>query len=112
MEFREFILDLSVRLTTWGCTTILLGEYSEQDIEIRPESAIADGIIYLYGTEEKRQQKRYLRILKMRGTNHFNGEAAFKISSTGISVFPRLKPIVKKKITYNILIRFQQESQT
>lgn len=94
MEFREFIFDLSVRLTTWGCTTILLGEYSEHDIEIRPESAIADGIIYLYGTEEKSQQKRYLRVLKMRGTKHFNGEAFFKISKDGISVFPRLNPMV------------------
>lgn len=90
MEFREFMTDLSVRLTTWGCTTILLGEYSEEDIENRPESAIADGIIYLYGTEEKRQQKRYLRVLKMRGTNHSNGEAVFKISSDGLNVFPRL----------------------
>ncbi|WP_158408569.1 ATPase domain-containing protein [Desulfosporosinus fructosivorans] len=97
IEFREFILELSVRLTTWGCTTILLGEYSEQDIESRPESAIADGIIYLYGTEEKRQQKRYLRVLKMRGTKHFNGEAVFKISNDGISVFPRLNPVVIKQ---------------
>lgn len=94
MEFRKFILDLSVRLTTWSCTTILLAEYSEEDIEIRPESAIADGIIYLYGTEEKSQQKRYLRVLKMRGTQHFNGEAFFKISKDGISVFPRLNPKV------------------
>ena len=94
MEFREFITDLSVRLTAWGCTTVLLGEYSEGDIENRPESAIADGIIYLYGTEEKRQQKRYLRVLKMRGTNHSNGEAVFKISSDGFNVYPRLNSTV------------------
>lgn len=97
MEFREFVIDLSVRFTTWDCTTILLGEYSEQDIEIRPESAIADGIIYLYGTEEKRQQKRYIRILKMRGTQHSDGEAVFKISNHGIEVFPRLNPLVVKQ---------------
>jgi circadian clock protein KaiC len=97
MEFREFIIDLSIRLTTWNCTSILLGEYTEEDIEIRPESSIADGIIYLYGTEEKRQQKRYLRIIKMRGSNHFNGEALFKISSDGISVYPRLNPVVIKQ---------------
>lgn len=97
MEFREFIIDLSVRLTTWGCTTILLGEYSEEDIDLRSESAIADGIIYLYGTEEKRQQKRYLRVLKMRGTDHSNGEAVFKISSVGVSVYPRLNSRVMKQ---------------
>ena len=106
MEFREFVIDLSVRLSTWGCTTVLLGEYSEQDIEVRPESAIADGIIYLYGTEEKRQQKRYLRVLKMRGTKHFNGEAVFKITKDGISVFPRLNPMVIKEdyIQYSVKV--------
>jgi circadian clock protein KaiC len=96
-EFREFITDLSVRLTTWGCTTVLLGEYSEEDIEMRAESAIADGIIYLYGTEEKRQQKRYLRVLKMRGTSHSHGEAVFKISGDGVSVYPRLNSMVLKQ---------------
>ena len=94
MELRAFMLDLSVTLTTWGCTTILLGEYSEQDVGDRPEGAIADGIIYLSGTEEASQQKRYLRVLKMRGTKHFSGQAVFKISDNGIRVFPRLDPKV------------------
>lgn len=93
-EFREFILDLSLRLATWGCTALFLGEYSEEDIEMRPESAVADGIIYLSGTEDKKQQKRFLRILKMRGTGHTGGEIFFKISRQGIEVFPRLNPEV------------------
>lgn len=94
IEYREFLLDLSLRLATWGCTALLLGEYAEEDIDIRPESAIADGIIYLSGIEEKRHQKRFLRILKMRGTNHISGENFFRISESGIEVFPRLNPEV------------------
>jgi len=97
-EFREFILDLSLRLTTWGCTTLLLGEYSEEDIEIRPESAIADGIICLYGNEEKKYQKRYLRVLKMRGTNHIIGETVFKITRNGVEIFPRINPLVNSQV--------------
>lgn len=93
LEFREFVLDLSLRLATWGCTTLMLGEYSEDDIEFRPESAIADGIVYLSGAEEKRLQKRYLRILKMRGTGYTGGENIFTISQQGIEVFPRLNPV-------------------
>ena len=100
-EYREFLLDLSLRLTTWGCTAILLGEYSEEDIEIRPESAIADGIILLYGTEEKIRQKRYLRILKMRGTAYTGGENVFSIGSGGIEIFPRLNASVNKQTYYN-----------
>lgn len=94
MEFREFILDLSLKIATWDCTVLLLGEYSEGDVEMRPESAIADGIIYLYGSEEKQRQKRYLRILKMRGTCHPGGENVFTITTNGIEVFPRLNPKV------------------
>ena len=97
IEFREFLLDLSVRLATWDCTAMLLGEYSEEDIEIRPESAISDGIIYLSGAEERKHQKRYLRILKMRGTGYIGGENIFKITRSGIDVFPRLKPEVTEQ---------------
>lgn len=96
-EFREFLLDLSLRLATWGCTALLLCEYAEDEIGIRPESSIADGIIYLSGTEEKKHQKRYLRILKMRGTGYVGGENIFKITKNGIDVFPRLNPNVSSQ---------------
>jgi len=97
MEFREFLLDLSLRIATWGCTTLLLGEYAEDEIQNRPESAIVDGILYMYGTEERSQQRRYLRILKMRGTDCPGGEIRFKISHNGINVYPRLNPNVMKQ---------------
>jgi len=93
-EFREFLLDLSLRLATWGCTALLLGEYSEEDIEVRPECAIADGIVYLSGTEEEKRQKRYLRIMKMRGTGYVGGQVMYLISEKGLQIFPRLKPEV------------------
>ncbi len=91
---REFILDLTSKLAAWGCTTILIAEYSEEDLEIRPESAIADGILYLSGSEERKHQLRYLRILKMRGTKYASGENAFIISERGIEMFPRVNPVV------------------
>ena len=92
-EFREFLLDLSMRLATWGCTALLLGEYCEEEVELRPESAIADGILYLSGTEERNLQKRYLRILKMRGTDFLGGENVFQITADGIQVFPRINSL-------------------
>lgn len=96
-EYRGFLLDLSLRLATWGCTALLLGEYSEADIDTRPESAIADGIIYLSGTEEKQKQKRLLRILKMRGGGYPGGENVFRITNHGIEVFPRVNPTVSSQ---------------
>ena len=100
-EFRKFVLDLSLRTAVWGCTVLLLGEYSEEDIETRPESAIADGIIYLSGTEEEKFQKRYLRIMKMRGTDIIAGKNVFKITKQGFELYPRLKPDVENQIYYH-----------
>jgi circadian clock protein KaiC len=94
LRFREFTLDLAVRLSTWEVTTLLVGEYAESDIHEGAEFAIADGIIYLYGTEEAEKQKRFVRIIKMRGTSFFAGEHLFDITSRGIVVYPRMAPVV------------------
>lgn len=96
-DFREFVMDLNLHLSMWGCTVLLIGEYLENDINNRSEAAIADGIISLYGTEERKQQKRYLRVLKMRGTDFFSGEHIMFISGEGIEVYPRLKAVVEKQ---------------
>lgn len=98
IAFREFLLDLSLRIATWGCTALFLGEYPEEEIQLRPESAIADGIIYLYGTEERKQQKRFLRVLKMRGTGFPGGQNIFKITQKGIELYPRLNPEVNNNL--------------
>jgi circadian clock protein KaiC len=92
--FRKFAADLMAMLSTWEVTSFLVGEYSDRDIREQPEFAIADGIIYLYGTEESLRQKRYLRIMKMRGTSIFSGEHYFDISEGGLTVYPRMNPEV------------------
>lgn len=98
LEIRKFMLELSTKLAVWECTTFYLGEYTEKEIEERPESAIVDGIIYLSGTEEKKFQKRFLRILKMRGTGFESGEIFFRITSDGFVLFPRLHSDVSDEI--------------
>ena len=92
--FRKFAADLMAMLSTWEVTSFLVGEYSDRDIREEPEFAIADGIIYLYGTEESLRQKRYMRIMKMRGTSVFSGEHYFDISTDGLTVYPRMNPEV------------------
>lgn len=96
-EFREFISDLNLKLALWGCTVLLLGEYSEEEIQKRPEAAIVDGIVYLCGTEERKHQKRYLRVLKMRGTDFAPGEHIMKITGDGVQIYPRLNPVVAEQ---------------
>ena len=92
VTYRQFLYDFVLRLAAWEVTAFLVGEYSESEIRDEPEFAIADGILYLYGTDETARQRRFLRILKMRGTNFFAGEHFFEIKESGIELYPRLDP--------------------
>jgi circadian clock protein KaiC len=91
---RIFTSAMAVRLSIWEATALLVGEYNELEIRQRPEFAIADGIIYLYGTEEGLRQKRFMRIMKMRGTSFFGGDHSFDIGAHGITVYPRMNPAI------------------
>lgn len=93
-SFRVFTTAISVRLSVWEATALLVGEYNEVEVRERPEFAIADGIIYLHGTEEGVHQNRLLRIMKMRGTSFFGGDHGFDIGSQGITLYPRMDPDV------------------
>jgi circadian clock protein KaiC len=90
LAFREFTSDIAIRLSAWEVTALLVGEYSAEDVREGPEFAIADGILYLYGTEEAEKQKRFLRVMKMRGTPFFAGEHFFEIGAEGITLYPRM----------------------
>ena len=92
LAFRSFTYELAVRLAAWEVTTLLVGEYAEADLRAQPEFAIADGIVYLYGTEEAERQKRFLRVMKLRGTPFFAGEHFFVIGADGLRVYPRMNP--------------------
>jgi len=61
IEFREFLLDLSLRMATWGCTALFLCEYTE---------FVADNLILLRFVEYEMEVKRYLRVVKMRSSSH------------------------------------------
>jgi circadian clock protein KaiC len=86
-EMRTFIYDLVVELSAMQVTTLLVGEYSEDDIAHMPEFAIADGIIWLYSETRSDKQIRFLRVLKMRGVDHMSGAYPFAIRSNGLELF-------------------------
>lgn len=97
-EFRTFVFELGAMLSIWEVTTFFIGEYSIEEVNTLCEFAIADGIFHLYGTEDTRFQKRFLSILKCRGTEYLPGEHMFEISSEGIRLYPRLKPDVSNVV--------------
>ena len=82
-RLREFGYRLAVRLTTWGTTSLLVGEYNRKSINEAPIFAIADGILLLDQANRGMQTERYLEVIKMRGDNYFSGRHPFSISADG-----------------------------
>lgn len=89
-ELRRAMFDLAGSLASRSCTTLLVGEYSGDDLRQLPEFAIADGILQLVNKPCGTRDERYLRVLKLRGSHYRAGEHAFRISERGLAIFPRL----------------------
>jgi circadian clock protein KaiC len=89
-EMRRMLYELTGFLTAYDTTTFLIGEYNEAMIAVLPEFAIADGMIELARKKTGLRDERYLRVLKMRGSSYQEGLHAFRLTTAGLAVFPRL----------------------
>jgi circadian clock protein KaiC len=89
-EMRRALYDVAGLLTAYDTTTFLIGEYASDDMRAYPEFAVADGLVELARDKRGTRDERYLRVLKLRGSNYLEGLHAFKISSAGLEVYPRL----------------------
>jgi circadian clock protein KaiC len=89
-EFRRFLHDLAGRLTALAASSFWVGEYDAADSSDAPEFAVADAIIGLGSTRVSQRQTRILQIRKLRGSGFAAGEHAYRITATGLDVFPRL----------------------
>lgn len=92
---RGAIFDVAAQLSILGCTSLLVGEYTPLEIQTDPEFAIADGIINLHHATEGSQDRRTLRVAKMRGVSYLGGEHSLKIGRGGMSVYPRQETITQ-----------------
>ena len=96
---RRAISDIAGLLSAYDTTTILIGEYSEQQIQHLPEFAVADGIIELARRGSVKRDERFIRVFKMRGSAYAEGLHAFRIGPDGLEVYPRL-------VTPNVPVRY------
>lgn len=90
---RRLIYGLAAELSVLQCTAFLIGEYTENEALIDPVFNIADGIIVLSSDRKGYLRRNYIEVLKMRGTDYFAGRHRFLIDSSGVNVYPRLRPM-------------------
>jgi circadian clock protein KaiC len=86
-DYRLFLFDLFNRLKNWNATTLVTGEVGPGEVYPPEVSYAVDGIVLLMLSEEGGARRKYLEVLKMRGTNHLTGKQSIDISrSEGIVV--------------------------
>jgi circadian clock protein KaiC len=99
--FRQFLHNIAALLTAFPVTTFWIGEYSDEETRAAPESAVADGIIAL-GTERADERAlRLIEVVKLRGSKFHSGRHGYRLSSDGITVFPRLADPLEEE-TYEL----------
>lgn len=105
-ERRAFIYDLACHTAGWGATSLLVGEYTRQDVAVRAEFAIADGVILLGSEREDLTSVRGLEVLKMRGVGYSSGRHFFDLGPAGVSVYPRVSaPTATRAIDIDLAVR-------
>jgi circadian clock protein KaiC len=87
---RPFLHELAGRLSAAPLSAFWVGEYAEDEIGDMPEFAIADAIISLATTRVDQREGRWLRIMKLRGSEFAPGQHAYRLSADGLDIFPRL----------------------
>jgi circadian clock protein KaiC len=88
IEKREASLSLFNLLRKWNCTSLLTYEadtFREKSSSSTVEFE-SDSIILLYFVRSKKERKRYIEVMKMRGTNHSRNIYPASIEKNGIVI--------------------------
>jgi len=90
LEVQHFVQELGMRLTGWQATTFLVGEFQLVETENHPVFTVADGLVWLYQSLDRNSMVRKMQVMKMRGQAPIPGLHTFRVTDSGIQVFPRL----------------------
>ena len=92
-ELRMALYDLTSRLAHTPAALLLVGEYTDGEMLGGVEFSLADTIIHLAYEPREPIDRRWVRVVKMRGTHHLEGKHTFRISEAGFEVFPRIETL-------------------
>lgn len=88
---REFLHELFEFLKGFNCSSVITAEMSYENVPKSIEGYMVDGIIILSYPEEKDVRRKFLEVLKMRGTKHVTGKQLLDITPEGILVHAGLR---------------------
>ncbi|MBU1225314.1 MAG: AAA family ATPase [Gammaproteobacteria bacterium] len=86
---QRFVQQLGMQMTSWQATTFMIGEYLAPEAESSPIFTVADGILWMSQNMHRNSMVRKMQVVKMRGQAQAPGLHTFRISDSGIQIFPR-----------------------
>lgn len=89
-EFRQFLHELAGRLGAFPAATLWVGEYEDAEIASTAEFAVADAILDLTAERVGQREVRFLQVKKLRGSDFRSGQHAYRVTASGLHLFPRL----------------------
>lgn len=91
-DYRMFLYDLATHLKNWRAVSVLTGEVLPSEPYPVEISYIVDTVVLLsLGLTAEGSRRKYIEILKMRGTQHTTGQHLMDVSRDGITVTVGLK---------------------
>jgi circadian clock protein KaiC len=87
---RTVVFDLASVLSSYNCTSFLIGEYADGMMTELQDFAIADIVLQFIKVETNVREERFLRVEKFRSSSSIPGLHAFSITEDGLEVYPRL----------------------
>jgi len=95
-QLRTALYNLASRVAHTEALLMLLGEYNPREIEGGVEFSLADGIVQLACEPHEPVDRRWLRVVKLRGGDQLVGKRSFRIGQAGFEVYPRLETLAPK----------------
>lgn len=95
---RRGVYELASRVAHSDAALVLVGEYTAEETRSQPEFAVADAILQLENEANGPVDRRWLRVLKLRGGAPSAGQHSVHISDEGFEVFPRLESGVPHRV--------------
>jgi circadian clock protein KaiC len=93
-ELRTALYRLTSRIAHSKTVLVLLGEYTPEEMDSGVEFSLADGILQLAYEPREPVDRRWMRVVKMRGGTHREGKHTFHIGPDGFKVFPRIETLI------------------
>ncbi len=90
-QYREVLHDLTTFMKSLNAVLVLTSEHDLQHGQPTVEAYMVDAIIVLTQPKEGNVRRKYLEVLKMRGTKHLTGEQIADLNPSGFVVQPGLR---------------------